>query len=52
MPASLRQSGEGLGVMWGEQKAREYLGRAGFRDVEVRKLEGDLINCYYICRKM
>jgi ubiquinone/menaquinone biosynthesis C-methylase UbiE len=51
MPASLRQSGEGLGSMWGEQKALEYLGDAGFRDVAVVKPEGDVINSYYICRK-
>jgi 2-polyprenyl-3-methyl-5-hydroxy-6-metoxy-1,4-benzoquinol methylase len=51
MPASLRQGGEGLGAMWGEQRALEYLGDAGFHDVVVVKPEGDLINCYYICRK-
>jgi len=41
----------GLGAMWGEQKALEYLGDTGFRDVAVIKPEDDLINCYYICRK-
>ena len=40
-----------LGAMWGEQKALEYLGDAGFHGVAVVKPEGDLINCYYICRK-
>ncbi len=30
MTVSLAQGGEGLGAMWGEQKARELLGEAGF----------------------
>lgn len=51
MPVSLRQGGEGLGAMWGEQKALEYLADAGFRNVAVIKPEGDLINNWYICRK-
>jgi 2-polyprenyl-3-methyl-5-hydroxy-6-metoxy-1,4-benzoquinol methylase len=51
MPASLRQGGEGLGAMWGEQKALEFLGNAGFHDIAVVKPTDDLINCYYICRK-
>ncbi|MBV8717478.1 MAG: hypothetical protein JOZ65_20645 [Chloroflexi bacterium] len=51
MPASLREGGEGLGAMWGEQRALEYLGDAGFHDVVVVKPDDDLINCYYVCRK-
>ena len=34
MTVSLAQGGEGLGAMWGEEKTREYLQRAGFRSVE------------------
>ena len=30
MTVSLAQGGEGLGAMWGEEKTREYLQRAGF----------------------
>jgi ubiquinone/menaquinone biosynthesis C-methylase UbiE len=51
MPLSLRQGGVGLGTMWGEQKALEYLGDAGFHDVAIVKPEDDFINNYYICRK-
>jgi SAM-dependent methyltransferase len=48
---SLAQGGEGLGTMWGEQKTLDYLADAGFRDVVVRKVEGDVINNFYICAK-
>jgi ubiquinone/menaquinone biosynthesis C-methylase UbiE len=51
MTLSLGQNGEGLGSMWGEERALEYLSEAGFRDVLVRTKEADLINCYYICTK-
>jgi ubiquinone/menaquinone biosynthesis C-methylase UbiE len=45
---SLSQNGAGLGAMWGEQKALQMLAEAGFRQVEVKLLEGDLFNNYYI----
>lgn len=51
MTLSLGQNGEGLGSMWGEEQALEYLSEAGFRDVFVTTKEADLINCYYICTK-
>jgi len=51
MTVSLALGGEGLGNMWGEQKAVEMLGEAGFRDVEVKKVEGDIFNSYYVARK-
>ena len=51
MTVSLSQNGEGLGAMWGEEKAREMLGDAGFGSVEVRQLPHDFINNYYIARK-
>ena len=51
LPVSLAQGGEGLGAMWGEQTARRYLADAGFTDVEVRRLEGDMINNYYIATR-
>jgi ubiquinone/menaquinone biosynthesis C-methylase UbiE len=52
MPMSLAQDGEGLGSMWGEQKALEYLSEAGFSRVQVVKPEGDVINSYFVCRKV
>jgi hypothetical protein len=51
MTVSLAQGGEGLGAMWGEQKTREYLERAGFRSVEKRELAHDIQNNWYIVRK-
>jgi SAM-dependent methyltransferase len=48
---SLAQGGEGLGTMWGEEKAREMLAEAGFRNVETRRLDHDIANTYYIVRK-
>ena len=50
MTTSLAQGGMGLGAMWGEQKAIEFLKSAGFADVEVRTLEHDIQNNYYVAR--
>jgi 2-polyprenyl-3-methyl-5-hydroxy-6-metoxy-1,4-benzoquinol methylase len=51
MTVSLAQGGEGLGAMWGEEKAREYLERAGFRSVETHRLAHDVQNNWYVVRK-
>jgi len=51
MTVSLALGGEGLGTMWGEQKARELLAEAGFTSIEVKQVEGDPFNAYYISRK-
>jgi len=51
MTVSLAQGGEGLGTCWGEQKARQLLKEAGFRQIETRMVEGDLLNLYYVCKK-
>ena len=48
MTTSLAQGGMGLGTMWGEQRALEFLKAAGFARVEVRTLEHDIMNNYYI----
>ncbi len=50
MTVSLAHGGEGLGAMWGQQKALEYLAEAGFGNVEIKEVEGDMLNAYYICR--
>lgn len=52
MTVSLALDGEGLGTCWGEQKARELLAEAGFNDVSVSNVEGDIINNYYIAKKV
>jgi 2-polyprenyl-3-methyl-5-hydroxy-6-metoxy-1,4-benzoquinol methylase len=51
MTVSLAQGGEGLGAVWGEQKTREYLARAGFGSVEKKTLAHDIQNYWYIVRK-
>jgi 2-polyprenyl-3-methyl-5-hydroxy-6-metoxy-1,4-benzoquinol methylase len=51
MTVSLAQGGEGLGAMWGEEKTREYLQRAGFRSVETKQLAHDIQNNWYVVRK-
>lgn len=51
MTVSLAQGGEGLGAMWGEEKTREYLERAGFREVTKKTLAHDIQNNWYVVRK-
>ena len=51
MTVSLSQGGEGLGTMWGEEKAKEMLKEAGFTKVQVEQLPHDFVNSYYIVTK-
>lgn len=50
MTVSLAQGGEGLGTMWGRERALSYLEEAGFRDIVVHQLEHDIQNDYFVCR--
>ncbi len=51
MTVSLAGGGTGLGNMWGQQLAASMLADAGFTDVEVREVEADPFNTYYIAVK-
>ncbi|MDJ0853001.1 MAG: class I SAM-dependent methyltransferase [Myxococcota bacterium] len=51
MSVSLGLDGDGLGTVWGEQKALEMLAEAGFEQVDVKQVEGDVTNNYYIAVK-
>jgi SAM-dependent methyltransferase len=51
MSVSLANGGPGLGTMWGEQQARAILADAGFGDVEVKRVDADILNNYYVARK-
>jgi SAM-dependent methyltransferase len=51
MTVSLAQGGAGLGAVWGEQLALEMLAAAGFEDVQVANVEGDIGNNYYIATR-
>jgi SAM-dependent methyltransferase len=50
MTVSLAQGGDGLGAMWGEERARELLAEAGFSSVDVHLLEHDPFNAYFVVR--
>jgi SAM-dependent methyltransferase len=51
MTVSLALGGEGLGTAWGEQMARDLMTEAGFLDISVKQVEGDIMNNYYITTK-
>jgi len=51
MSVSLAYDGEGLGAMWGAQKAREIFTDAGFNVEEVARVDGDAGNNYYLCQR-
>lgn len=51
MTVSLALNGAGLGAMWGEQKALQMLSEAGFKNVKVQQIPGDIFNNYYIAKK-
>jgi 2-polyprenyl-3-methyl-5-hydroxy-6-metoxy-1,4-benzoquinol methylase len=52
MTVSLAYNGEGLGAVWGRQKAEQMLKEAGFSEkIEVKQVPGDIMNHYYIVQK-
>lgn len=51
MTVSLAQGGEGLGAMWGRERALELLHKAGFEEVEVHRLPHDVQNDYFVAKK-
>jgi 2-polyprenyl-3-methyl-5-hydroxy-6-metoxy-1,4-benzoquinol methylase len=51
MTVSLAQGGEGLGAMWGEERTREYLQKAGFRSITTHRLAHDIQNNWYVVTK-
>lgn len=51
MTVSLAQGGEGLGAMWGREKAQDMLRDAGFSSVTIKNLDHDILNDYYVVRK-
>jgi 2-polyprenyl-3-methyl-5-hydroxy-6-metoxy-1,4-benzoquinol methylase len=48
MSVSLAAGGQGLGAMWGKEKATEMLREAGFGPVRVETLPHDPMNYFYI----
>jgi len=51
MTVSLAQGGPGLGTMWGEQQALDLLAGAGFAEPQIKRVEGDFLNAYYIAHR-
>lgn len=51
MSVSLAMGGMGLGTMWGEELAFKMLRDAGFIGAELKQLDHDIMNNYYLCRK-
>lgn len=50
MSVSLAQGGEGLGTMWGRERAQALLAEAGFAQVTLHELPHDIQNDYYVVR--
>lgn len=51
VPVSMGLNGPGLGAMWGEQTARKMLTEAGFTRIDVKQVEGDIFNNYFIASR-
>jgi 2-polyprenyl-3-methyl-5-hydroxy-6-metoxy-1,4-benzoquinol methylase len=52
LTVSLAYNGEGLGTVWGRQKAEQKLKEAGFAGkIDVKQVAGDILNYYYVARK-
>lgn len=51
MPVGLNENGRGLGMMWGRQKALEFLKEAGFNITEVLDIPNDNFNLHFLSRK-
>ena len=52
MTVSLAYGGEGLGTMWGKERALEMLADAGFTATEVHQLPHDIMNYYYVSTRL
>lgn len=52
MTVSLAQGGLGLGTVWGRELAQEMLGKAGFKKIDIRNYEHDLLDSYFFCSKI
>jgi 2-polyprenyl-3-methyl-5-hydroxy-6-metoxy-1,4-benzoquinol methylase len=51
MPVGLVDGGEGLGMMWGREKAEAMLREAGFDRIQVSEIPNDPFNLHFLCMK-
>lgn len=50
MTVSLARGGDGLGAMWGRERAERVSHDAGFTPIEIHPLDHDPQNASYVCR--
>ncbi|GHI03438.1 transcriptional regulator [Streptomyces cellostaticus] len=51
MTTSLSTGGAGLGTVWGQETAVRMLEEAGFGNIDIKSVEGDPVNVYYVATK-
>lgn len=51
MPVGLNDSGAGLGMMWGRDRALSMLREAGFENAQALEMTHDPFNLHYFCRR-
>lgn len=51
MTVSLSQNGEGLGAMWGQEKAKQMLATARLVGTQVHRIAEDPVSCCYVATK-
>ena len=51
MPVGLYGNGQGLGMMWGRERAKAMIKEAGFSSISEEEMEFDAFNLNYVCRK-
>ncbi|MFC9390606.1 class I SAM-dependent methyltransferase [Streptomyces venezuelae] len=51
MTTSLSTGGAGLGTAWGQETAERMLRDAGFESIDIKTVEGDPFNVYYVATK-
>ncbi|MFF9207537.1 MULTISPECIES: class I SAM-dependent methyltransferase [unclassified Streptomyces] len=51
MTTSLSTGGAGLGTVWGQETAVRMLKEAGFENIDIKSVEGDPVNVYYVAAK-
>ncbi len=50
MTVSLARGGDGLGAMWGRERAQRVFHDAGFTTIGIHTLDHDPQNAFYVCR--
>jgi hypothetical protein len=51
LPLSLAAGGTALGIMWGEERARQMLAEAGFGPIVAKPMGADQCQVVYLLRR-